>query len=99
MISIDIRELAADVNRYIRQLATESRIFVTDHGEVVAELCAPDVPQGRQPASRSAQLVAAGVVRPATDGGDPLADWPSPKELLLPAGTVAALIDEDRGRR
>ena len=97
MTSIDIRDFADDVNRFIRQLATEPRILTTDHGELLAELHAPNVPQGAQPASRYAQLVAAGVVRPATDDGDPLADWPSPTELSLPAGTVTALIDEDRG--
>jgi hypothetical protein len=38
--------------------------------------------------SRYAALVAAGVIRPASDRGDPLA-----------AGTVTTLIDEDRGDR
>ncbi len=43
-----------------------------------------------------AALVASG---PAIHRGDPLADWPSPEELSLPAGTVAKLLGEDRGDR
>ncbi|MBA2706522.1 MAG: hypothetical protein H0U59_01790 [Gemmatimonadaceae bacterium] len=46
--------------------------------------------------SRYDELVASGVLRPALEHDDPLADFPS---LKLPPGTAAALIDEDRGDR
>jgi antitoxin (DNA-binding transcriptional repressor) of toxin-antitoxin stability system len=99
MISTGIRDLKNNLSRYIRRLGVEKRIVVTDHGTVVAELRLPD-PQSEDPrADRYAALVAAGVVHPATDAGDPLADWPSPNELSLPPGTVTALIDEDRADR
>jgi hypothetical protein len=60
---------------------------------VVAEL----VPPSRVKAGRRRhydELVAAGVIRPALDGGDPLEGWP---DIRLPAGTAADLIDSDRG--
>jgi PIN domain nuclease of toxin-antitoxin system len=43
--------------------------------------------------SRYDELVDSGIIRPAIEAGDPLADFPSSK---LPRGTVARLIDEDR---
>ena len=51
----------------------------------------------RRPAagSRFDQLVAAGVVRPPVESGDPFEHWSA---INLPAGT-AALIDEDREER
>ncbi|HEU4641163.1 MAG TPA: hypothetical protein VFS44_01825 [Gemmatimonadaceae bacterium] len=45
-----------------------------------------------------ARLVALGIVRAAIEQGDPLADWPSPREVALPRGTVEMLMDEDRSR-
>lgn len=97
MISIDIRDLAANLSRYIRRLGIEQRIIVTDHGEPVAELRLPDAEPGNRRVSRYAALVAAGIVRPAIESGDLLADWPPRIDLSLPAGTVTRLIEEDRG--
>jgi hypothetical protein len=51
-------------------------------------------PAHRGGASRFAELVAAGIVRLPVEPGDPLADWPS---IELRAGTVAKLIEADRG--
>ena len=99
MISTGIRDLKNNLSRYIRRLKVEKRIVVTDRGAAVAELRLPEESRGDPLAGRYAELVAAGVVRPAVDRGDPLADWPSSAELSLPAGTVAELIDEDRGDR
>jgi hypothetical protein len=97
MISVDIRDLEADPGHYIRRLVVEQRIIVTDGVNPVAELRLPArSPDDSLP--RYAKLVAAGVLRPAIDSGDPLADWPTLEEICLPAGTVTALIDEDRGR-
>jgi antitoxin (DNA-binding transcriptional repressor) of toxin-antitoxin stability system len=76
MISIDIRDLAANLSRYIRRLGIEQRIIVTDHGEPVAALRLPDAEPGNRRVSRYEALVAAGIVRPAIESGDPLADWP-----------------------
>jgi antitoxin (DNA-binding transcriptional repressor) of toxin-antitoxin stability system len=98
MISTGIRDLKNNLSRYIRRLAITKRIVVTDRGRVVAELRLPEESQSeRPPRKRYDDLVAAGIVRPAREPGDPLADWPTAEELSLAPGTVAALIDEDRG--
>ena len=69
-------------------------------GRTVAELRLLDEDLRGDPQRRHyAELVATGVIRPALDEGDPLADWPVPGEIALPPGTVATLIDEDRGDR
>ena len=100
MLSAGIRELKNNLSRYIRRLRPGETIAVTDRGRVVAELRFPEntVPE-RSPArvDRYARLVAAGVIRPAVEHDDPLADWPAARDVSLPPGTVAALIDEDRG--
>jgi len=99
MISTGIRDLKNNLSRYLRRLKQGDVIAVTDRGRLVAELRAPEGAGGQPPArgSRYAQLVAAGVIRPAVESGDPLADWPSARAVSLPRGTVAALIAEDRG--
>lgn len=95
MTSVGIRNLKNQLSRYVRRVAAGDRVLVTDRGRVVAALVPPppanEGPNGR---SRYRELVAAGVIRPALEGGDPLADLPS---LRLPRGSAAALINEDRG--
>jgi prevent-host-death family protein len=95
MTSAGIRELKNNLSRYLRRVQAGERISVTEHGRVVAEL----VPAGTADpagASRYGALVASGVIRPATERGDPLEDSPA---LRLPRGTAARLIDADRGER
>lgn len=99
MISAGIRDLKNNLSRYIRRLSPGDAIAVTDRGRVVAELRSVEGAPG-QPArhgTRYSELVAAGVIRPAVESGDPLADWPAARTVKLPPGSVAALIDEDRG--
>jgi antitoxin (DNA-binding transcriptional repressor) of toxin-antitoxin stability system len=92
--STGIRELKDNLSRYVRRIEAGERIAVTAHGRVVAELGPPTRSARAGRASRYDDLVAAGVVRPPVESGDPLSDWP---DLRLPAGTVAELIDADRG--
>jgi antitoxin (DNA-binding transcriptional repressor) of toxin-antitoxin stability system len=99
MLSTGIRDLKNNLSRYIRRLGVEKRIVVTHRGEAVAELRLPETKATDPRSQRYAELVAAGLVRVAIDTGDPLADWPTPRELLLAPGTAQALIDEDRGDR
>jgi hypothetical protein len=40
------------------------------------------------------ELIAAGILHPPVETGDPFEDWP---DIRLPAGTAAKLIDADRG--
>jgi len=98
MISTGIREFKNNLSRYLRRLKPGEVIAVTDRGRVVAELRSPSAPERQSVlVGRYAQLVAAGIIRPAVEDGDPLADWPTTREVCLPSGSAAALIDEDRG--
>jgi len=93
MASVGIRDLKNKLSRYVRRVAAGERVAVTDRGRVVAELVppSPGASAGRPGYDR---LVAAGVLRPPLEQGDPLADLPA---LALPRGIAAALIDADRG--
>jgi prevent-host-death family protein len=92
MASTGIRELRDNLSRYVRRIEAGERITVTAHGRAVAELGPPAAGAGRR--RPYDDLVAAGIVRPPLEPGDPLADWP---RLRLPAGTARGLIDKDRG--
>lgn len=96
MISTGLRDLKNNLSRYVRRVEAGQRVVVTDRGRVVAELVPPSAGPEDGAQSRYAALVSAGVVRPALERGDPLADLPS---LRLPRGTAAALVDADRGER
>jgi antitoxin (DNA-binding transcriptional repressor) of toxin-antitoxin stability system len=92
--TVGIRELKNNLSEYVRRSEAGERISVTAHGRIVAELGPPaSGRRGRRP-SRLDELVAEGIVRPATKAGDPLEGWVG---LGLPKGTAAALIDADRG--
>jgi antitoxin (DNA-binding transcriptional repressor) of toxin-antitoxin stability system len=99
MVSAGIRDLKNRLSWYIRRLAAEKRIVITDRGHAVAELRLPETPTDDARAERYAALVANGTIRPAARRGDPLEDWPSAAELHLAPGTARSLIDEDRGDR
>lgn len=93
MDSAGIRELKNHLSRYLRRVRAGEPIAVTEHGRVIAELRPPATStHGVDPYEA---LVARGALRPPLEQGDPLADWPD-GSLRLPAGTAAALIDEDR---
>lgn len=94
MTSTGIRELKDNLSQYVRRTEAGERIAVTAHGRIVAELGPPTAGAGQGRVSRYEELIAAGVVRPPLEPGDPLADWP---DLRLPSGTAALLIDADRG--
>ena len=82
-----------NLSRYIRRIETGERIAVTAHSRVVAELVPPSTQAKGGRRSRYEELIAAGMIRPALEGGDPLAGWP---DIQLPPGTAATWIDSDR---
>jgi prevent-host-death family protein len=94
MASTGIRELKDNLSGYIRRIEAGERIAITVHGRVVAELVPPGTMTKGGGASRIDELVAAGVIRPPIEAGDPTEDWP---DIRLPPGTAAELIDADRG--
>ena len=94
MTATGIRELKDNLSRYIRRLEAGERIAVTVHGRVVAELVPPGHGARRSARSRWDELIAADILHPPAEAGDPFENWP---DIRLPRGTAAGLIDADRG--
>jgi antitoxin (DNA-binding transcriptional repressor) of toxin-antitoxin stability system len=92
-VETGIRELKDNLSRYIRRIEAGERISVTAHGRVVAELVPPGGVR-TSAGSRWEELLAAGILHPPVEAGDPFEDWP---DIRLPPGTAAELIDSDRG--
>jgi prevent-host-death family protein len=91
--SAGIRELKDNLSRYIRRSETGERIAITAHGRGGGGLVPPRAATTRG-SSRFDQLIAAGVIRPPVEAGDPTENWP---DIGLSRGSAAALIDADRG--
>lgn len=89
-----IRELKDNLSRYLRRVESGERIAVTAHGRLVAELVPPGSAPRTSTASRWDDLIAAGVLHPPVEPGDPFEDWP---DIRLPRGAAAELINADRG--
>src|SRR5690349_402566 len=71
-----IRELKDNLSRYIRRIEAGERISVTAHGRVVAELVPPSHSARISRGSQWDELIAAGVLHPPVEAGDPFEDWP-----------------------
>ena len=94
MVSAGIRELKANLSRYLKQVAKGRIVLVTDRGRVVAELRAPG--GASAPELRWQEMVASGAIRPASDPADrSWTNWPG---LGLPAGTAQKIVDLDRDK-
>jgi prevent-host-death family protein len=89
-----IRELKDNLSSYIRRVEAGERVRVTAHGRVVAELVPPGARASRASIGRWEELMAAGLLHPPVEAGDPFEDWP---DIRLPHGSAAELIDSDRG--
>ena len=95
MTTVGIRELKARLSAYVRKVRDGQTVYVTDRGEVVAELRPP---QSSGAASRAArrwqQAVASGAVIPAERPGD--RSWLGRRSADLPSGTAAELLNQER---
>jgi prevent-host-death family protein len=94
MSSAGIRELKDNLSHYVRQVEAGKRVAVTANGRVVAELVPPSHGARHKGGGRYDELVASGIIEPAIEADSPLPEWP---EIQAPRGTVADLIDSDRG--
>ncbi len=94
MTRAGIRELKNNLSRFVERARTGERIAVTMHGRTIAELGPPQGHREGSGQSRFDRLVAAGIIRPPLEDGDPFEAWP---DIRLPRGTVARLIEADRG--
>jgi len=97
MPTVGIRELKARLSAYIRQARAGKTVLVTDHGEVVAELRAPESlgEEDLSAARRWEEAVAAGWLIPAEHPDD--RSWLSSPAPGLPPGTAAELLNAERG--
>ena len=95
MLKVGLRELKSRLAKYIRRVRAGESVLITDRGSVVAELRPPGHPE-EAPHHALARLVQSGH---ATQGGenDP-ALYPQ-MASLVPDGTSARLIDDERSGR
>jgi antitoxin (DNA-binding transcriptional repressor) of toxin-antitoxin stability system len=95
MNRVGIRELKARPSAYVRRATAGERLYVTDHGRIVAELGPPDsAATGGSAARRFERAVASGRVTPAQRSGDKL--WLARPRVAAPSGTAAELLDAER---
>ena len=71
-----VRQLRDNLSRYLRRIEAGEHIAVTAHGRVVAEPGPPAHVGEGGGRRRYDELLAAGVIQPAVEEGDPLEDWP-----------------------
>lgn len=97
MKTIGVRELKAHLSRVLRDVRAGETVLVTDRGQVVAELRAPD--GGTFVESRTerifARLASAGAVRVAERAAQPYQASP----VHACRGLAQQLLDEGRGDR
>lgn len=97
MKAVGIRELKNRLSEYVRMARAGEEILVTDRGEVVAELRAPQRgAAAAEPYPGLARLVRQGRVRPG--GGNAPELYPV-LPAIAPEGTAVRLLDEERGER
>jgi len=96
MKQVGLRELKNRLSEYVRLVRAGEHVQVTDRGHVVAELMPPTPAKGRDPAAGFAALERRGLLRPPTaEGRARYRRLPR----LVPTGTAARLLDQDRGER
>lgn len=94
---VGIRQFKAELSRYLREVRRGSSVFVTDRGEVIAEVSKPGlVGRGTGRSSAAARLRAMeerGLLRPParTDR-----TWTKGALVRLKPGTARRLLDADR---
>ena len=98
MKAIGVRELKAQLSRYLREVQSGEIVLVTDRGRVVAELRAPVHATPRESdADRRLRHLAARLPLLVREPHDAAAYRPSP--LHLPEGTAQAALDAERRDR
>lgn len=81
-----MRDLKNQLSRYLDRVQAGEEVIVTDRGRPIARLSALD-----HSTDRLAELIAAGVVRPATS-----ASRTRPARRIKPKGPVSGLVADQR---
>ncbi len=98
MRAVGVRDLKANLSRYLREVERGEVVLVTDRGRVVAELrAAPETAQVESAVDRGLRLLGARTPLSLREPHDPSAYVTSP--LHAPDGTARALLDAERGER
>lgn len=99
MKTVGVRELKNRLSEYLRMVRRGERILVTDRGEVVAQLCAPQPDAGEPAIPRGlVELARRGLATLPTRPGRPDYNLP-PLSRKVPPGFSQRLLDEIRGDR
>ncbi len=85
-VEVGVRDLKNNLSRYLDRVQDGEEVIVTDRGKPVARLSALD-----HSTDRLAELIAAGVVRPAKR-----TSRRAPKRRIEPRGSVSDLVAEQR---
>ena len=94
---VGIRELKNRLSEYLRIVRSGETVLVTDRGEAVAEIRVPgSAPDDLNMSPGLMDLVRRGTV---SLGAPNRADVYTSLPPLLPEGTAAKLLDEERGER
>jgi antitoxin (DNA-binding transcriptional repressor) of toxin-antitoxin stability system len=98
MRAVGVRDLKANLSRYLREVERGEVVLVTDRGRVVAELrAAPQTPEVESDVERGLRRLAARAPLSVREPHDPSAYRASP--LQAPDGTARGLLDAERGER
>ena len=98
MRAVGVRELKANLSRYLRDVEQGEVVLVTDRGRVVAELrAAPETATPESAVDRGLRQLAARIPLSVREPHDPAAYGTSP--LHAKEGTARALLDAERGER
>jgi len=95
MKAVGVRELKNRLSEYLRLVRNGEEILVTDRGEVVAELRQPS-PRVSLPYPALLEVVRQGRARVGLPNRPDLYPALGP---AVPPGSVAKLLDEERGER
>lgn len=85
-VEVGVRDLKNNLSRYLERVRQGEQVIVTDRGQPVARLSALD-----HPTDQLAELVAAGVVRPAKR-----TTRTRPARRIKSPGSVSDLVAEQR---
>jgi antitoxin (DNA-binding transcriptional repressor) of toxin-antitoxin stability system len=96
--AVGVRDLKANLSRYLREVERGEVVLVTDRGRVVAELrAAPESASAESPVDRGLRMLAARTPLTVREPHDPSAYTASP--LRAADGTARSLLDAERGER